>query len=90
MYLNYYVKSKKMYYFFMNLNYECFLGYIYFQLVSTIIGQRKLTNSVSDKKEIHSPSQTKKNLHSECCAVLSYSYIELFFFTILLLFSKHI
>lgn len=40
-----------MCYFFMNLNYEYILGYKYFQLVSTIIGQRKLTNSLSDKKK---------------------------------------
>lgn len=63
----------------MNLNYMYILAYMYFQLFSTIVGQRKLTNSVSNKK-IHSTSQTNKSLHSECCVVLlsvSYSYTEL-------------
>lgn len=54
---------------------------MYFQLFSTIVEQRKLTNSMSDKNQIHSSSQSKKSLRSECCAVLlslSYSHIEVF------------
>lgn len=47
--------------------------------VFTSVGRRELTNSMSDKKEIHSFSQTKKSLYSECYAVLlnlNYSFIE--------------